>query len=170
MYDYVTEELPGLVHNLFPVDGQKVSITGHSMGGHGALVCHLKNPGKYASVSAFAPICNPTKCPWGVKAFTGYLGSVDAGKKYDATELIGTYPTDKTQAPILIDTGCADGFLPTQLFPKNLSAAAAKAGYKAIEMRMQPGYDHSYYFISTFMREHVDHHARALGLRPRPKL
>ena len=101
MFDYITRELPELIAKLFPVNGDKISITGHSMGGHGALVSHFKNPGKYASVSAFAPICNPTNVPWGQKAFTGYLGSVEAGKAYDATELIANY--DGPKAPILID-------------------------------------------------------------------
>ncbi|XP_023326261.1 alcohol dehydrogenase class-3 [Eurytemora carolleeae] len=164
MYDYVTKELPELVAGLFPVDPVKMSVTGHSMGGHGALICHLKNPGKYTSVSAFAPICNPTAVPWGEKAFSGYLGSVEDGKAYDATELIKTYkgPTPN----ILIDQGTADSFLKTQLKPENFSAAAAKAGYP-VEVRMQPLYDHSYFFIGTFMRDHIDHHARAHGLRPK---
>merc|ERR1719189_3463999 len=162
MYDYVTKELPDLVSKLFPVDATKMSIAGHSMGGHGALISHLKNPGKYTSVSAFSPICNPTKCPWGEKAFTGYLGSVEAGKAYDATELIKSYPLER-QIPILIDQGTADQFLETELLPKNLTAAAAKAGYKNVNLRMQTGYDHSYYFISTFMRDHINHHATALG-------
>ncbi len=101
MYDYVTKELPDLVTSMFPVDPNRKSIAGHSMGGHGALICHLKNPGAYTSVSAFSPICNPTQCPWGEKAFKGYLGSVDAGKNYDATELVAKYSGPK--APILID-------------------------------------------------------------------
>jgi len=101
MFDYITRELPELVAKLFPVSGDRISITGHSMGGHGALVSHFKNPGKYRSVSAFAPICNPTDCPWGQKAFTGYLGSVEAGKAYDATELVASY--DGPKIPILID-------------------------------------------------------------------
>ena len=164
MYDYVTKELPDLVSKLFAVDGKKMSITGHSMGGHGALISHLKNPGKYTSVSAFSPICNPTKCPWGEKAFSGYLGSVDAGKAYDATELIKSYPKEN-QAPILIDQGAADGFYPNQLLPKNLTAAAKESGYKPIELNLRPGYDHSYYFISTFMKDHISHHAAALGIR-----
>ena len=164
MYDYVTKELPELVSKLFPVDGKRVSIMGHSMGGHGALISHLKNPGKYVSVSAFSPICNPTKCAWGEKAFTGYLGSVEAGKEYDATELIRNFPKVH-QAPILIDQGTADGFLANQLLPKNLTSAAAAAGYIPINLRMQPGYDHSYYFISTFMKDHIQHHATALGVR-----
>jgi len=161
MYDYVSKELPDLVSSLFPVDGSKMSITGHSMGGHGALVCHLKNPGKYASVSAFAPICNPTQVPWGQKAFTGYLGSVEAGKDYDATELVKNYsgPTPI----ILIDQGTADNFLPTQLKTGNFAAAAGDAKYPC-QVRMQPLYDHSYYFISTFIRDHIAHHARAHNL------
>jgi len=164
MYDYVTKELPDLVSKLFAVDGSRMSITGHSMGGHGALISHLKNPGMYTSVSAFSPICNPTKCAWGEKAFTGYLGSVDAGKAYDATELIKNFPK-QNQVPILIDQGAADSFYPNQLLPKNLAAAAADSGYKPITLRMQPGYDHSYYFISTFMKDHINHHATALGIR-----
>lgn len=164
MYDYVTKELPQVVANLFPVDGSKMSITGHSMGGHGALVCHLKNPGKYSSASAFAPICNPTACPWGEKAFTGYLGSVEAGKEYDATELMKNYTGP--MPPVLIDQGTADGFLKVQLKPENFAAAAASRSYPCT-VRMQPLYDHSYYFISTFMRSHIDHHARALGLQPK---
>ena len=164
MYDYVTKELPEMVSKLFPVDGSRMSITGHSMGGHGALISHLKNPGKYTSVSAFSPICNPTKCPWGEKAFTGYLGSVDAGKAYDATELIKSFPK-QNQVPILIDQGAADSFYPNQLLPKNLAAAASESGYKPITLRIQPGYDHSYYFISTFMKDHIAHHATALGIR-----
>jgi len=164
MYTYITEELPQLISSLFPVDPVKMSITGHSMGGHGALVAHLKNPGKYSSVSAFAPICNPTVVPWGEKAFTGYLGSVEAGKAYDATELVKSYTGPKV--PVLIDQGTEDGFLATQLKPKNFVVAAANAGYN-VELRMQPQYDHSYYFISTFMRDHIDLHGRALGLRPK---
>merc|ERR1711936_610175 len=164
MYDYVTKELPELINDLFPVDANRKSICGHSMGGHGALISHLKNPGKYTSVSAFAPISNPTKCAWGEKAFTGYLGSVEEGKAYDATELIKDYPKEH-QAPILIDQGTADGFLANQLLSKDLTSAADKAGYRPITLRMQPGYDHSYYFISTFMKDHIEHHATALGVR-----
>jgi len=162
MYDYVTKELPDLVTALFPVDPVKKSITGHSMGGHGALISHLKNPGAYSSVSAFAPICNPTQVPWGVKAFTGYLGSVEAGKEYDATELVAKYKGP--QVPILIDQGTSDGFLANQLKPEAFKSAAAAAGYAPVSVRMQAGYDHSYYFISTFMADHIRHHATALGL------
>jgi len=164
MYTYITQELPQLVSGLFPVDPVKRSVTGHSMGGHGALVAHLKNPGMFSSVSAFAPICNPSAVPWGEKAFTGYLGTVEAGKAYDATELVAKYSGPKV--PILIDQGTADGFLDSQLKPKSFVTAAAKADY-SVELRMQPLYDHSYYFISTFMRDHIDFHARAHGLRPK---
>merc|ERR1711994_1112211 len=128
--------------------------TGHSMGGHGAMVAHLKNPGMFTSVSAFSPIVNPSAVPWGEKAFTGYLGSVEAGKAYDATELVKSYSGPK---PCILNS---------QLKPKNFAAACGEAGYP-VQVRMQPLYDHSYYFISTFMRDHVDHHARALGLRPK---
>jgi len=164
MYDYVTKELPALVSGLFPVDTSRAGITGHSMGGHGAMICHLKNPGMYSSVSAFAPIVNPTAVPWGKKAFTGYLGSVEAGKEYDATELVKKYNGPKPT--ILIDQGTADGFLTNQLKPEVFASAAASVNYPC-QVRMQPLYDHSYYMISTFMRDHVDHHARGLGLRPK---
>jgi len=164
MYSYVTKELPELISGLFPVDPVKRSITGHSMGGHGAMVAHLKNPGMYTSVSAFSPIVNPSAVPWGEKAFTGYLGSVEAGKAYDATELVRSYSGPKPS--ILIDQGTADGFLRNQLKPENFAAAAAEAGYPC-QVRLQPLYDHSYYMISTFMRDHIDHHARALNMRPK---
>ena len=163
MFDYVNKELPALVNALFPVDASKKAITGHSMGGHGALISHLKNPGAFTSASAFAPICNPTQCPWGDKAFKGYLGSLEAGKAYDATELMSKYSGPK--APILIDQGTADGFLADQLMPHNFAAAAAKNSYP-VTLNMRPLYDHSYYFISTFMRDHVDFHARALQCNP----
>jgi len=164
MYSYVTKELPELITGFFPVDPVKKSITGHSMGGHGAMIAHLKNPGMYTSVSAFSPIVNPTAVPWGEKAFTGYLGSVEAGKAYDATELVKSYSGPKPS--ILIDQGTADGFLHNQLKPENFAAAADKAGYPC-QVRMQPLFDHSYYMISTFMRDHIDHHARALNCRPK---
>ena len=163
MYDYVNKELPALVNSLFPVDSSRKSITGHSMGGHGALISHLKNPGAFTSVSAFAPICNPTQCAWGDKGFKGYLGSVEAGKAYDATELMLKYSGPK--APILIDQGTADGFLKDQLKPENFASAAAKNSYP-VTLNMRPLYDHSYYFIATFMRDHVDFHARALQCNP----
>jgi len=164
MYDYVTKELPELISGIFPVDATRMSITGHSMGGHGALIAHFKNPGKYTSVSAFAPVVAPTQVPWGEKVFKEYLGSVEAGKEYDSCELVKKYSGPKPN--ILIDQGSADGFLNNQLKPELFSAAAGSVGYP-VTLRMQPMYDHSYYFISTFMRDHVDHHARALGLRPK---
>ncbi|XP_035693147.1 S-formylglutathione hydrolase-like [Branchiostoma floridae] len=161
MYSYVTEELPSVVNSSFPVDSDRQSIFGHSMGGHGALICYLKNPGKYRSVSAFAPICNPINCPWGQKAFSGYLGSnKDTWKEYDASELVKKYqgpPVD-----ILIDQGKADNFLPAgQLLPDNF-VAACKESKVPVVLRMQEGYDHSYYFMASFMDDHIKHHAKHL--------
>lgn len=160
MYDYVTAELPDLVQRHFPVNG-RCSISGHSMGGHGALVAVLRNPGQYRAISAFAPICNPSACPWGKKAFEGYLGSDQTQwAQYDASLLIA----DATERlPILIDQGSADNFLEEQLLPDRLVNACNEAGHP-IEMRMQSGYDHSYFFIATFIDDHLRHHARALGL------
>lgn len=164
MYDYVTKELPKFIDAHFPVDVSRAAITGHSMGGHGALTLFLKNPGVYQSCSAFSPICNPTQCPWGVKAFNGYLGSVEAGKQYDATELMGQYNGPKI--PILIDQGTADNFLPDkQLLPENFADACGKAKYP-LNLRMQAGYDHSYYFICSFAKDHIQFHATNLGLMP----
>lgn len=160
MYDYVTRELPTLVESELPVtDGRAVS--GHSMGGHGALVCALRNPGRYASVSALAPICNPVASPWGEKAFRAYLGE-DRGlwAQYDATLLI---PDATERLPLLIDQGSDDPFLRDQLRPQNLEQACRRADHP-ITLRMQPGYDHSYFFIATFIDDHLRHHARALGL------
>eukprot|EP01102_Stenamoeba_stenopodia_P002748 TRINITY_DN12609_c0_g1_i1.p1 TRINITY_DN12609_c0_g1~~TRINITY_DN12609_c0_g1_i1.p1 ORF type:complete len:286 (-),score=64.72 TRINITY_DN12609_c0_g1_i1:108-965(-) len=163
MYDYITKELPTLVNGALPVDPARQAISGHSMGGHGALVIALKNPGRYKSVSAFAPICNPVNCPWGVKAFTGYLGeNREAWKQYDATELAKTL--DATVADsyhILIDQGSADKFLENQLLPKNFTDVAAQKGLH-VEYREQKDYDHSYYFISTFFDDHVAFHAKRL--------
>jgi S-formylglutathione hydrolase len=160
MYDYVSDELPALVREHLPVDGRQ-SIAGHSMGGHGALVCALRNPGRYQSVSAFAPICHPAECLWGIKAFSAYLGEdrndwVD----WDATQLI---PGATEQLPLLIDQGTDDEFLGEQLKPGSLEQACI-ATHHPLELRMQAGYDHSYYFIATFINEHLRHHARALGL------
>lgn len=134
------------------------------MGGHGALTLHFLNAGTFKSVSAFAPIVNPTQCDWGKKIFEGYLGSVEAGKKYDACELVKTYTGPKV--PILVDQGTADNFLQGQLKPENFRLACGEAGYPLV-LRMQSGYDHSYYFISTFMKDHVEFHAANLGLVPR---
>lgn len=160
MYQYVTEELTSLVESELPVTASK-SIFGHSMGGHGALICYLKNPGMYKSVSAFSPICNPVECPWGVKAFTGYLGEEkSAWQEYDATALVSKYEGRKDT--ILIDQGAADNFYTQkQLLPENFQAAC-QASSHPLELRIQDGYDHSYWFISTFIEDHIKHHAKAL--------
>jgi S-formylglutathione hydrolase len=159
MFDYVTEELPALVEQYFPVTDKR-AISGHSMGGHGALICALKNPGRYASVSAFAPIANPVNCPWGEKAFSGYLGDDrESWKAWDACELVATA---KEKLPLLVDQGEADNFLKEQLKPEALEAACEAAGHP-LELRLQPGYDHSYFFIASFIEDHLRHHARALG-------
>ncbi|MFV8834199.1 S-formylglutathione hydrolase [Aquisalimonas sp.] len=161
MYDYVTRELPELVQANFPLDG-KEAISGHSMGGHGAFICALKNPGRYASVSAFAPIANPVNCPWGEKAFSGYLGEDrDQWKNWDTVELILAHGFDQA---LLVDQGDADNFLQDgQLRPEALEEACAAAGVP-LTLRLQPGYDHSYFFIATFIEEHLRYHARHLGV------
>lgn len=159
MYDYVVKELPQLVEANFPVTDKR-SIAGHSMGGHGALICALKNPGRYQSVSAFAPIANPTNCPWGEKAFTGYLGEDRAHwQEWDASVLIANA---SERLPLFIDQGEADNFLAEQLKPEALEAACEKVGHP-ITLRRQPGYDHSYYFIASFIDEHLEHHFKALS-------
>jgi S-formylglutathione hydrolase len=160
MYTYVTEELPRVLANSEPIDPQRASITGHSMGGHGALVIGLRNPERYASISAFAPIVSPTRCPWGVKAFTGYLGSDrSTWATYDASLLVAD-----SQHPqeILIDQGSADGFLEEQLEPELFESACRAAG-QPLRLRLHEGYDHSYFFIASFIGDHVAHAARALG-------
>jgi S-formylglutathione hydrolase len=159
MYDYVVEELPALINQHFPVDDQRVSISGHSMGGHGALTIALKNPERYRSVSAFAPIVAPTQVPWGRKAFAGYLGTNEHDwQQYDATELVKQV---QLETEILIDQGDADNFLVEQLKPELFAAACAEFG-QALQLRMQPGYDHSYFFIASFIEEHLRFHATAL--------
>ncbi|CAI7658854.1 hypothetical protein N7509_003993 [Penicillium cosmopolitanum] len=164
MYSYVTEELPKTVFAEFPqLDAGRVSITGHSMGGHGALTLFLRNPGKYKSVSAFAPITNPINCPWGQKAFKGYFGDdqQDKWKEHDATELLKKWsggPLD-----ILIDVGTGDNFYKQgQLLPENFEAAAKEAGQKGLNVRYQPDYDHSYYTMASFADDHVEHAAKYL--------
>ena len=158
MYDYVVEELPALIDAQFQTTGAR-SISGHSMGGHGALVIALKNPGRYKSVSAFSPIVAPTRVPWGQKAFTAYLGEDRARwAAWDASELV-TSATERL--PLLVDQGGGDEFLDTQLQPQWLQAACTAAGHP-LTLRLQPGYDHSYYFISSFIGEHIAHHAKAL--------
>lgn len=160
MYDYVTAELPALIEQHFPVTDKR-AISGHSMGGHGALICALKNPGRYASVSAFAPITNPINCPWGEKALTGYLGEDrESWKAWDSCELIANA---EEKLPLLVDQGEADDFLAEQLKPEALKAACEAADHP-LELRLQPGYDHSYFFIASFIEDHLRHHAKALGV------
>lgn len=159
MYDYITKELPALINANFNVDPERVGIFGHSMGGHGALTIALNNPGMYKSVSAFAPISSPMNCPWGEKALTGYLGADrETWKKHDTCHMLSVA---QERLPLLIDQGGADPFLNDQLKPE-LLLAAAESNNHPITLRIQPGYDHSYYFISTFMGEHIAHHAQAL--------
>jgi S-formylglutathione hydrolase len=159
MRDYIEHELPGIIAANFPADMTAQGITGHSMGGHGALTIALRNPDRFKSVSAFAPIVSPMNCPWGHKALKGYLGPDRATWcEYDACALI----EDGARLPdILIDQGTADNFLTEQLKPNLLDAACVKAGQK-LTLRMQAGYDHSYYFISTFMADHLRWHAARL--------
>jgi S-formylglutathione hydrolase len=159
MYSYVTEELPGLVEVQLPVDAQRQGIFGHSMGGHGALICALKNSGRYRSLSAFAPICAPMRCPWGEKAFSGYLGDDRAAwRAYDATELAAG---SGWRSEVLVDQGTADNFLDEQLKPQLLQDAFRAADIP-LTLRYQAGYDHSYYFMASFMADHLAHHARLL--------
>jgi S-formylglutathione hydrolase len=160
MYSYVTRELPALICANLPARADATGIFGHSMGGHGALTCALRNPGQYKSVSAFSPIAAPMLCPWGRKAFSGYLGpNVESWRQYDASELVARQPIPR---PILIDQGKADQFLIEQLLPEKFAAAAARSG-QSLNLRMQPGYDHGYYFIQTFMADHLRHHAKQLA-------
>ena len=157
--DYVVDELPALVEANFAATAQR-SLSGHSMGGHGALTLALRHPGRYASVSAFSPIVAPSQVPWGQKAFTAYLGEDrSAWAAHDAVALI---TNASERLPLLVDQGEADEFLPTQLQPERLQAVCAAVG-QPLTLRLQPGYDHSYYFIASFIGEHVAWHARALG-------
>ena len=159
MYDYVTRELPALVEAELPLVPGLKSISGHSMGGHGALICALKNPGAYRSVSAFAPICHPTVCGWGEGCFGAYLGDDrEVWKAYDATELVaaGAEPI-----PLLIEQGTADEFLADQLYPRDLETVCNARGFP-LTLRMRDDYDHSYHFIASFIGEHLAYHAAAL--------
>jgi S-formylglutathione hydrolase len=160
MYSYVTRELPALVAAHLPARKDREGIFGHSMGGHGALVCALRQPGRYRSVSAFAPISAPLRAPWGQKAFPRYLGpDAEAWREWDATELLR-----KARAPLpplLVDQGTSDKFLAHQLHPELLREACAQAG-QPLTLRMQEGYDHGYYFVSSFMEDHLRHHAATL--------
>ena len=158
MHDYVVEELPALVDAHFPTTTAR-GVSGHSMGGHGALVIALRNPGRYRSVSAFSPIVAPSRVPWGERAFEAYLGDDRAvWKQWDACELLRDA---RERLPLLVDQGGDDEFLQRQLRPELLRDACAAAGHP-LELRLQPGYDHSYYFIASFIGDHVAHHARAL--------
>lgn len=158
MHDYVVHELPAWVEANFPASDAR-GISGHSMGGHGALVLALRNPGRYRSVSAFSPIVAPTRVPWGQKAFTAYLGGDrEAWREWDACELVRTAGE---RLPLLVDQGLADEFLETQLRPELLREACEAAGHP-LDLRLRPGYDHSYYFIASFIDEHLAHHAEVL--------
>lgn len=162
MYSYVTQELPALIGAHFPADMRRQGIFGHSMGGHGALTIGLKHPAQYKSISAFAPIAAPMQCPWGVKAFTGYLGTEQGSwAQYDATALVAQIPNAVGRSPILIDQGLEDAFLPTQLHPHLFEAACREAGYP-LQLRRHAGYDHGYYFIASFIDDHLQHHAALL--------
>jgi S-formylglutathione hydrolase len=160
MWSYVTQELPALIGARFPADMSRQSIMGHSMGGHGALTIGLSFPDRYKAVSAFAPIVAPSQVPWGEKALGGYLGPDRAAwRRHDAVALI----EDGARVPaLLVDQGDADNFLTEQLRPELLAAACERAGIP-LTLRLQPGYDHSYYFISTFMADHLRWHAERLG-------
>ncbi|MBT9314295.1 S-formylglutathione hydrolase [Leptothoe spongobia] len=161
MYSYVTEELPTLIHQNFAADPARQGIFGHSMGGHGALVCGLRNPEKYQSISAFAPIAAPSRCVWGQKALGKYLGPDESTwAAYDASELVRQKA--QTNRHILIDQGLADPFLEQQqLKPEVFKTTCEEVG-QPLTLRMQSGYDHGYYFIATFMEDHVRHHAEVL--------
>jgi len=163
MESYLTAELLPLVAQELAVDSRRLGIFGHSMGGHGALTLALKHPDLFKSVSAFAPICAPTQCPWGQKAFAGYLGpDIDRWAAHDACALMSNRMTALYPESILIDQGLADQFLPTQLNPQLFEQACAQSG-QALALRRHSGYDHGYYFVSTFMADHLAHHARILG-------
>lgn len=162
MYSYIVDELRETVIGELPIDGARLGIFGHSMGGHGALVLALRNPEIYRSVSAFAPIAAPIRCPWGEKALTGYLGADrDAWKPYDASELVARADAPKFAAGILIDQGLADQFLESQLYPEVFEAACIAAG-QPLTLRWHPKYDHGYYFIQSFIGDHIRHHAEVL--------
>jgi S-formylglutathione hydrolase len=160
MASYIERELPGLITSELPADGARQSIMGHSMGGHGALTIALRNQARYTSVSAFSPISSPMNCPWGQKALSGYLGSdKESWRRYDACALL----EDGARLPeLLVDQGAADQFLETQLKPELLQRACTRVGVP-LDLRMHEGYDHSYFFISTFIEDHLRWHAQRLG-------
>lgn len=158
MYDYIVEELPQLIEDFFPIIKNNKSIFGHSMGGHGALVCALRNPQHYKSVSAFAPIYNPSTSPWGKDCFNTYLGpDKDLWEQYDATYLV----RENSSMPLFIDQGSNDEFIDTQLYPNKFEKACKESGAE-LNLRLHDGYDHSYHFISTFIGEHINFHSEYL--------
>ncbi|CEG75979.1 Putative S-formylglutathione hydrolase [Rhizopus microsporus] len=162
MYSYIVEELFSLVDQQLPVDASRASIMGHSMGGHGALTIYIKNPSKFKAASAFAPIANPINCPWGQKAFSNYLGAdKELWKQYDTVELLKTYLNESMN--VLVDVGTADGFLENQLLVDELKKTVHALNRDSEwNIRYQEGYDHSYFFISTFIADHIKHHANVL--------
>lgn len=166
MSSYITSELPEALGGQFKeLDTSRMSITGHSMGGHGALTLFLKNAGLYKSVSAFAPISNPSNCDWGKKAFSGYFGEEEKSKwaEHDATELLKNYKGDDFK--VLIDVGTGDNFYKQgQLLPENFEKAAKEKGFQGVQVRLQEGYDHSYFFVSSFAKDHVEWAGKALGV------
>ncbi len=162
MESWITAELLPLLTATLPIDAGRIGIFGHSMGGHGALTLALRHPGLFKSVSAFAPICAPSQCPWGRKVFTGYLGADESDwPDHDATALMQHQPIAPYPGGILIDQGLSDKFLADQLHPELFEAACASAG-QALTLRRHAAYDHGYYFIASFMAEHLAHHARQL--------
>ena len=162
MESWITAELLPLLTDALPLEAARIGIFGHSMGGHGALTLALRHPGLFKSVSALAPICAPSRCPWGRKAFTGYLGADESSwLGHDASALMASLPAAPYPGGILIDQGLADKFLPDQLHPEHLEAACASAGQPLV-LRRHAGYDHGYYFIATFMADHLAHHAGQL--------
>lgn len=162
MESYLTQELPALLALTLPIETARLGLFGHSMGGHGALTLALRHPSLFKSLSAFAPICAPMQCPWGQKAFAGYLGEDTAAwRDHDASELMACAATAPFPGGILIDQGLADKFLATQLYPECFEQACATVS-QPLTLRRHAGYDHGYYFISTFINDHLDHHARTL--------
>lgn len=163
MESYLLKELLPLAASSFAVDASRVGVFGHSMGGHGALTLALRHPGAFLSVSAFAPVAAPMQCPWGVKAFTGYLGADRASwPRHDATELMASQSAAPYPGGILVDQGLDDRFLAEQLLPERFEQACKAVG-QPLRLRRHPGYDHSYYFIKSFMADHLRHHAATLA-------
>ena len=164
MYDYVTKELPEIIFAEFPGDRDRQGVFGHSMGGHGALTIGLRNPDTFRSISAFAPICSPINCPWGQKAFLNYLGADQSSwTEYDATELVKGLGDSRPQNKILIDQGLDDQYLEQELHPHLFEAACTERSVD-LELRRHEGYDHGYYFISTHMKDQLEHHSSLLAM------